>query len=126
MMKRVLMVVLIVLLSPVFCLGLEIAEGVVTTAITERQPTDTLVSVSADVGEVYCFTRVVGAESDTVVSHVWLWQGREMAKVALTVKSNNWRTWSSKRILPEWRGDWTVSVQDEAGVELTSVAFIVE
>jgi hypothetical protein len=125
MMQKTLLLVAFLLL-PVFCWGLEVAEGVVTTAVVERQPVDSLTSVSPQVGQVYCYTRIAGAAEGAEVTHVWSWQGREMARVALPVRSNDWRTWSSKRILPQWTGEWTVAVLDETGVELTAVVFSVE
>ena len=50
----------------------------------------------------------------------------ERAKVRLSVRSNSWRTWSSKQIAPRWTGPWTVEVQDELGNVLQTVSFIIE
>ncbi|RMH43608.1 MAG: DUF2914 domain-containing protein, partial [Gammaproteobacteria bacterium] len=58
--------------------------------------------------------------------HVWYWQDREMARVDLPVRSSNWRTWSSKRILPEWTGPWRVVVEDAAGKVVAEKVFRVE
>jgi hypothetical protein len=49
-----------------------------------------------------------------------------MARVALEVKSARWRTWSTKRILDEWRGEWHVDITDRDGIILTRLEFAVE
>jgi hypothetical protein len=48
-----------------------------------------------------------------------------MARVSLRVAGPNWRTWSSKTILPEWTGEWRVDVVGPDGTVLRSVDFTV-
>ncbi len=105
---------------------LSVAESSITTAIENQQPVDRISTYPADFGKLYCFTRIVGANSDTSVTHVWLFQGHEMARVTLPVGSENWRTNSSKRFLPQWAGDWQVRVLDAEGNELASIPFVLE
>jgi len=69
---------------------------------------------------VCCFTRIVGAEEPTKVSHVWFYGDEEMARVELAVNSASWRTWSSKKILESWMGSWRVEVQTGDGTVLES------
>lgn len=108
---------------PVSALALEVAEGVITSQVSDRKPVDSLTSYSADIGKLYCFTHIVGAESDSKVTHVWYRGDEEMARVDLAVRSDNWRTWSSKTLLPEWTGDWRVDVLDADGTVLRTIAF---
>jgi len=88
-----------------------------------RQITGPADTFCAAVGRVYCLTRVVGAADSTSVTHVWYHEGRTLARVELPVRSADWRTWSSKRILPAWTGNWEVAVLDAAGVVLARHAF---
>jgi hypothetical protein len=104
---------------------LTVAEAVITTAIMDRQPTDNATNVSSSVGQVYCWTRIAGAEGEIEVYHVWYWGDQEMARVPLRVAGTNWRTWSSKRIEPSWTGDWRVDVVGPDGTVLDSVSFTV-
>ncbi|RME32350.1 MAG: DUF2914 domain-containing protein, partial [Deltaproteobacteria bacterium] len=99
-MKYLVLVVSILVCLPAFAWALEVEELSLARGIEQRQPVDTLEVVPADVGRLYCFSRVTGARDDTRIAHVWYWQDREMARVDLPVRSSNWRTWSSKRILP--------------------------
>lgn len=80
---------------------------------------------SADAGQVYCLTRVMNLDHAATVTHAWYHDGKTMARVELNVGSSDWRTWSSKRILPAWTGDWEVKVLDVNGVVLASAGFVV-
>lgn len=105
---------------------LAVDAAVVTTAVTDRRPADTLSTVEADVGQVYLWTRITGAEGETEVVHVWYRGDEEMARVPLRVASPSWRTWSSKNILPAWTGRWRVEVEGPDGSVLETVSFTVE
>jgi hypothetical protein len=105
--------------------GLACEEAVLTTGVQDRQPVDEVQSVPADVGRVYLWTRITGAEMETGVEHVWYRGDEEMARVPLTVGGSNWRTWSSKNIEPSWTGEWRVDVVGPEGQVLESVSFTV-
>ena len=105
---------------------LTVAEGSITTAVENQQPVDKISTYPADFGKLYCFTRIVGALSDTTVTHVWYYGDNEMARVPLLIGSGNWRTYSSKRFLPQWAGQWQVKVLDAQGIELATIPFVLE
>lgn len=90
---------------------------------TPLQPGDRF---APDVERLYCFTRLVGAADTTQVTHLWLHDGRARGKVPLAVGSPDWRTWSSKTILPRWTGEWEVRVLDRDGLVLGSTAFRIQ
>lgn len=125
MLKRSLLFVMLVLIvvPQAFASNVKVAEGVITTQIVERAPVDELENYPAQKGQLFCFTKLVGAEGETSVTHVWLYQDKEMARVTLPVRSASWRTYSSKNILPEWSGEWKVQVLDEAGEEVAVIPF---
>lgn len=104
---------------------LDVAGAVITTGVQDRMPTDTLSSVPADVGRVYLWTRVTGARGETRVAHVWYHGDRQRARVELRVASPDWRTWSSKEIVPSWTGDWRVEVVGPDGRVLETASFTV-
>lgn len=79
-----------------------------------------------DVETIFCLTRIQGLEAPTTVTHAWYHEGEAMARVSLNVGSSDWRTWSSKRILPAWTGRWEVKVLDETGKVLHTSAFVIE
>jgi len=104
---------------------LKVENMEICSAVEDRQPTGADTTFSATLEELYCFTKLVGAEGETSVSHVWYMGDEEKAKVDLSVKSENWRTWSSKKIIPEWAGSWRVDVVSADGEILASKEFTV-
>lgn len=104
---------------------LEVAEAVITTAVVDRQPADNLTTVSKDVGTVFCWMRITGAQGEIQVEHVWYKDDTEVARVPLRVAGSNWRSWSSKNIDPMWTGNWRVDIVGPDGAVLQSVSFTV-
>ncbi len=117
---------LVLACSSVQAMDLVVAKGVITTAVENQQPVDEIESFPADYGKLYCFTRVVGASGDTEVTHIWYYQEHEMARVSLPVRSRDWRTYSSKRVLPNWKGEWRVVIVDRDQHELMTIPFVLE
>ncbi len=96
------------------------------TAIEDRQPAGADTSFAGTVERVYCYT-VIASTDTTTISQVWFHNDNEMAKIDLKVQpSKTWRTWSSKRIVPEWTGDWRVDVTAADGAVLLSKKFTVK
>lgn len=95
----------------------------VCTAVEDRQPVGIDTSFTSAVEQLYCYTKLTSPQDTTVISHVWFHNEEQMASIKLTMKAKTWRTWSSKRIVPEWTGDWRVEVQDENGMLLSTKSF---
>ncbi len=115
---------LVLLLSAGSAWSLEVAEAVVTTEVSDRAPVDeVLVLPAATVGKLYCFTRVTGAGGESAIYHVWYRQGLEVRRARLTVRSDDWRTWSVQPIQPDWTGEWKVDVLDAQGQSLRTLDF---
>lgn len=107
-----------------FCL--EVTSSAIARYIQEREPAEVADSFLSSVGKLYCFSHIVGAEQETRVTHVWLFEGQEMARIELPVRSASWRTWSSKNLNPGWTGAWEVKILDDQGNLLSSVPFRLE
>lgn len=90
-----------------------------------RAPVDSASAFVAEVGKVYCFTRIIGAPGATQITHAWYHEGETKAKVKLAVGSANWRTYSYKTILPSWTGRWEVKILDASGAVLATRSFTV-
>ncbi|WP_416306599.1 DUF2914 domain-containing protein [Neptunicella sp. SCSIO 80796] len=91
----------------------QISELQLTTFIQQRQPVDNLnhqvLIEKGQIGKVYFYTRAENLANKQII-HRWLYQGQHKADVTLTIGSQNWRTYSSKRIRPDWTGKWQVQV----------------
>lgn len=89
-------------------------------AVEAREPVGEAQVFPADVGRLFFFTQLAGVEGAGEVRHLWIYDGREVGSVALAVQGPTWRTWSSKTILPAYRGDWAVEVRDASGAVLAT------
>ena len=49
----------------------------------------------------------------------------QLPEVRLRVGSDSWRTWSSKKVMPDWVGEWRVEVIAEDGTMLDTITFSV-
>lgn len=122
-MKRVIFLALLLAALCGTAWGFEVQRGVMTTAVEERTPVDDVETFPAADGQLSCFTRLVGAEEPTEIVHLWYWGEQLMSRVVLPVKSSDWRTWSTKSFLPEWRGSWRVEVRAAEGELLKVLRF---
>ena len=81
---------------------LRLSVAVIASGVEAREPVGQGDRFPADIGQVYCYTRVEGASEETVIYHAWRQGDKLHAKVQLNIRGPSWRTWSSKRILPAW------------------------
>ncbi len=95
----------------------------ICTSVENRQPIGSDTSFTHDVERLWCFTKLSSDRDMTSVSHVWYYNDKEMAKVDLVVNAKIWRTWSSKRILRSWTGEWRVDILSATGELLASKEF---
>ena len=103
-----------------------IEEAVVCRAVVERTPVEGGDVFPSNVERLYFFTRVSGGGPDVQIYHNWYYGDRQIASVPLSVRSSNWRTWSSKVILPEFIGEWAIEVMSADGQLLKKVIFLVQ
>ena len=106
-----------------FYADLSVQEGAICRQIYRRRPLVSGTSFKASVGKLYCFTKIVGAQSPSKITHVWYFGNTPVARVNLRVKSLSWRTYSSKEIRQQDIGDWHVDVLGPRGTVLWSVEF---
>lgn len=103
----------------------EVTRTAVATDVQDREPVEADTTFTADVGTIYFHTVFEGDFDEARVEHVWIHEGEEIARVPLTVQGPRWRTWSSKEILPDWTGSWTVQVVGPDGTEHAAETFTV-
>lgn len=95
-----------------------VARAIFTTAIAEREPVDNLESLPNNIQQLYFFSDLRGL-AGKIVTHRWEFNDKLMAEITFKVGNGvRWRVYSSKNLLPEWTGTWTVVVSDESGAVL--------
>ena len=106
--------------------GFIINRMVICERVADREPVAIADTFSANTEKVYCFLEVGEIESDTTVSFVWYFEGKEMAHVSLPLtKGLRWRTYSSKK-LAGLKGNWKVELRESSGIVLNSASFLVQ
>ena len=106
--------------------SLRVGKMVICRQVVDRQPQEIATTFPDTVKTVFCFTHIEGAREETSIKHRWFWKDSLLAEVTLPVRSASWRTWSSKRIVKGWRGDWRVEVTDALGKNLKTTTFRIE
>ena len=109
----------------VWAASLQVQDVAIGTGVQDRVPMGISSYFDSSVGKLYAFTRIIGAEGDTRVYHKWYHGDVLVADVTLTVRSGDWRTWSSKNVQPDWTGDWRLVVVSEDGSVLETIKFAV-
>jgi hypothetical protein len=87
-----------------------------TSAIKDREPTDSLTKVGADKAEVYFFTDLKGF-AGSKITHRWEHGGKVVLERTFDVAADRWRAWSNKG-LGRTTGEWKVVVVDGSGATL--------
>jgi hypothetical protein len=77
----------------------------------------------SNVNKLSCFTRIFGAQEEIQITHVWFFGDIERARVALNIRSVNFRTYSTKIIQPHEIGDWHVDVLGPGDKLLKTIKF---
>ncbi|MBE9556141.1 MAG: DUF2914 domain-containing protein [Proteobacteria bacterium] len=102
----------------------EVSRAQFTSSMLDREPTDELSAIALNTEKMFFFTELRNMDGKTV-THRWSLNGAVMAEVSFNVRASRWRVYSSKTLLPEWRGDWVVDVLDDAGtvIETKTVSY---
>lgn len=93
-----------------------------TTAVEDREPVDQITFVGSDVRNITFFSDLRALDGRTV-KHRWIFKGETMAEVRFAVRGPRWRVWSSKELLEDWLGDWTVEIVTDDGVVIAAETF---
>lgn len=100
-----------------------VARAMFTSQIVDREPVDELTELANDSDRIYFFSDLRDLAGQ-IITHQWEHAGNKMAEVKFRVGNGpRWRVYSSKNLLPEWTGEWTVRVIDEGGSTLNVSTF---
>jgi uncharacterized cupredoxin-like copper-binding protein len=119
---------LCMILATVLFLGGTAAAGEVnraqfTTSIDDREPVSMIDSLDSSVGNSISFFTEISDMAGQTVTHQWMHQDKIMFEKTFEVKAERWRIWTSKTLIPDWTGTWTVNVLDNERVLLASKTF---
>jgi hypothetical protein len=93
---------------------LSVSDMTFCAGVENREPVSSDSTFSADIGKIYCWSNIKNDGGEASVEHVWYYNGAEMGRVELPANFPRNRVWSSKTILPEWKGEWKVAIMSGA------------
>lgn len=100
-----------------------VSRAVFTIGIDNREPVIMVDSISADsYNSISFFTELTGMTGETV-THQWMFDDKVMFEKSFEIGGDRWRIWTSKTLLPDWTGTWTVKVLNEDGSVLERKSF---
>jgi len=92
--------------------------------IYKRTPIGSDIIFTSNVDSLYCYTRIKNPGPKREVKHIWFYDNQMMTQVRYNVrKSNIYRSWTKKTILPNQIGNWRVDIQDNNGTIIGSKTF---
>ena len=101
----------------------EVSRAQFTTSIDDREPVSMIDSLDSSAGNSISFFTEVSDMAGHTVTHQWTHQDKIMFEKTFEVKAERWRIWTSKTLIPDWTGTWTVNVLDNERVLLASKTF---
>jgi len=104
-----------------------VARALLTQAIQDREPKDSIDSVSLKDGEVktiYFYLQLTNLQ-DRTITISWYHNGKQDSKITMQVQHENWRTHASKLLNQKRLGPWRVELTDESGNTLAVKNFTV-
>ncbi|MCX5782426.1 MAG: DUF2914 domain-containing protein [Elusimicrobia bacterium] len=103
--------------------NITVSDAKFCTSVSEREPVGANTSFSTENNVVYYWSNVKTDAAPASISHVWTFNGEKMAEISLNIKNERTRTWSSKTLMPEWTGEWTVETKDSNGNTIRKDSF---
>lgn len=100
-----------------------VERSTITTNMIDREPQDEVRELTNDHTQVFYFSDLRNLAGETV-THRWEFDGSVIAEIPFAVGGPRWRVHSSKNLLPEWIGEWTVSIVDANGRVLATDTFV--
>ncbi|RJP77028.1 MAG: DUF2914 domain-containing protein [Desulfobacteraceae bacterium] len=106
--------------------NIRIEDAAICRSVENLEPVGAGDVFSSVQNKLSCFCRVIDAKEDTEITHNWYFGDTLMAGINLHVGSRNWRTYSTKTILPEQTGEWKVEILSQNGEMLKRIIFMVQ
>ena len=105
-------------------ISLTVKDIKICKSIYKRTPVGSDIIFTSNVDSLYCYTRIQNPGPKREVKHIWYYDNQMMTQVRYNVKKSNiYRSWTKKTILPNQIGNWRVDIQDNNGTVIGSKTF---
>ena len=101
-----------------------ILEIEICKSIKNRKPVSAGRSFSAGVDSLFCYTKIRNSGVKQEIRQVWFYKNEVQSQIKYNIKtSNEYRSWTKKRISSSQKGNWKVDIQTSTGQSLGSINF---
>ena len=101
----------------------EVSRAMFTIGVQDREPVIMVDTINSGSYNSISFFTELSEFTGHNVTHQWTFNDKIMFEKTFEVKGPRWRVWTSKTLIPDWTGDWTVNVLDEDRTVLASKSF---
>lgn len=101
----------------------EVSRAMFTIGVQDREPVLSVDSINSTAYQAISFFTELNDMSGHNVTHQWTFNDEVMFEKTFEVKGPRWRVWTSKTLVPDWTGSWTVNVLDDNRMVLSSRTF---
>lgn len=91
----------------------EVSRAMFTLDVQDREPVLSVDSINSGAYNSISFFTELNEMTGHNVTHQWTYNDEVMFEKTFEVKGPRWRVWTSKTLIPDWTGAWTVNVLDE-------------
>lgn len=102
----------------------DVQRFIIAPRVINNEPIGTISDIKFDknIAAIFAFTEVTDLK-DTSLYYYWSLNGEAVTRVRVDVGGKSWRTYSSKIIQPQMRGEWTVEMKNKKGDTLAISRF---
>ena len=101
----------------------EVSRAMFTIGIDNREPAMIVDSIDSSTYTSISFFTEMNDLAGHNITHQWILNDKVMFEKTFEVKGARWRVWTSKTLIPDWTGLWTVNVLDDDRSVLASKSF---
>ena len=101
----------------------EVSRAMFTIGVQDREPVLSVDSINSTAYQSISFFTELNELGGHNVTHQWTYNDEVMFEKTFEVKGPRWRVWTSKTLVPDWTGSWTVNVLDDDRTVLSSRTF---
>ena len=101
----------------------QVGRALFTIGVDNREPVDIVDSIDSSSHTSISFFTELNDMSGQTATHQWTYNDKVMFEKSFEVKSERWRVWTSKTLIPAWKGTWTVNVLDDDRAVVSSKSF---
>ena len=103
---------------------LVLKDIIICKNIAQRTPVGADNIFTNNVDSLYCYSRIKNPGEKKEIKHAWYYENKLMTQVRYNIKkSNTYRSWTKKTILPSQIGNWRVDIHDDNGTIIGSKNF---